>query len=103
MSRNRSRRGEIVASFRSSFSSVFVLWSLVTPCLAGDFLAQGAKVSFDEKNFVVFEDDGARLSKKVAAYHQYHAVNRAIDCTNDHSERTQSDLSPGPAAISDGP
>jgi len=32
-------------------------------------------------NFVVFEDDGAKITKKAAAYHQYHAVNKAIDCT----------------------
>ena len=32
-------------------------------------------------NFVVLEDDGAEVLKKVAAYHQYHAVNKAVDCT----------------------
>lgn len=32
-------------------------------------------------NFVVFEDDGAQVIKKVAAYHQYHAVNKAVNCT----------------------
>jgi type I restriction enzyme R subunit len=32
-------------------------------------------------NFIVFEDDGADIVKKVAAYHQYHAVNKAVDCT----------------------
>ncbi|MDA8086723.1 MAG: type I restriction endonuclease subunit R [Nitrospiraceae bacterium] len=32
-------------------------------------------------NFVVFEDDGAQVTKKIAAYHQYHAVNKAIGCT----------------------
>ena len=31
-------------------------------------------------NFMVFEDDGAVIMKKVAAYHQFHAVNRAVDC-----------------------
>ncbi|MGD9163108.1 MAG: type I restriction endonuclease subunit R [Desulfobacteraceae bacterium] len=31
-------------------------------------------------NFIVFEDDGAVITKKVAAYHQFHAVNRAVDC-----------------------
>lgn len=31
--------------------------------------------------FVVFETDGALVIKKMAAYHQYHAVNRAVDCT----------------------
>jgi type I restriction enzyme, R subunit len=33
------------------------------------------------RNFVVFEDDGAAVSKKVAAYHQFHAVNRAVEAT----------------------
>lgn len=32
-------------------------------------------------NFIVFEDDGAQVEKKVAAYHQYHAVNKAVNCT----------------------
>ena len=32
-------------------------------------------------NFVVFEDDGSRLIKKAAAYHQYWAVNKALSCT----------------------
>lgn len=32
-------------------------------------------------NFVVFEDDGGTIMKKAAAYHQFHAVNRAVDCT----------------------
>ncbi len=32
-------------------------------------------------NFVVFEDDGVKISKKMAAYHQYHAVNKALDAT----------------------
>ncbi len=33
------------------------------------------------RHFVVFEDDGSRISKKIAGYHQYHAVNRAIETT----------------------
>jgi type I restriction enzyme R subunit len=33
------------------------------------------------RNFIVFEDDGGTISKKVAAYHQFHAVNRAVDAT----------------------
>jgi type I restriction enzyme, R subunit len=33
------------------------------------------------RNFVVFEDDGGSISKKVAAYHQFHAVNRAVEAT----------------------
>jgi type I restriction enzyme, R subunit len=32
-------------------------------------------------NFVVFDDDGAILAKKAAAYHQFHAVNKAVECT----------------------
>lgn len=32
-------------------------------------------------NFVVFEDDGGTIVKKAAAYHQYHAVNKALACT----------------------
>ncbi|MCH7954375.1 MAG: type I restriction endonuclease subunit R [Candidatus Marinimicrobia bacterium] len=32
-------------------------------------------------NFVVFEDDGAIIKKKLAAYHQFHAVNKAINRT----------------------
>jgi type I restriction enzyme R subunit len=32
-------------------------------------------------NFIVFEDDGSRLIKKAAAYHQYWAVNKALTCT----------------------
>jgi len=32
-------------------------------------------------NFIVFEDDGATIIKKAAAYHQFHAVNKAINCT----------------------
>lgn len=33
------------------------------------------------RNFIVFEDDGAALTKKLAAYHQFHAVNKAIERT----------------------
>jgi type I restriction enzyme, R subunit len=32
-------------------------------------------------NFVVFEDDGSKIIKKAAAYHQYWAVNKALACT----------------------
>ena len=34
-------------------------------------------------NFVVFDDDGSTLTKKAAAYHQFHAVNKAVQCTID--------------------
>ena len=33
------------------------------------------------QNFTVFEVDGAKTMKKIAAYHQYHAVNKAVECT----------------------
>jgi len=32
-------------------------------------------------NFVTFEDDGKEIAKKAAAYHQYWAVNKAVECT----------------------
>lgn len=32
-------------------------------------------------NFVVFETDGENITKKVAAYHQYHATNKAVKKT----------------------
>jgi type I restriction enzyme R subunit len=32
-------------------------------------------------NFITFEDDGQFIAKKAAAYHQYWAVNKAVDCT----------------------
>ena len=31
-------------------------------------------------NFIVFDDDGATIAKKAAAYHQFHAVNKAVEC-----------------------
>ncbi len=31
------------------------------------------------RHFVVFEDDGGGVVKKIAGYHQFHAVNRAVD------------------------
>jgi type I restriction enzyme R subunit len=33
------------------------------------------------RSFIVFEDDGRTVAKKIAAYHQYHAVNKAVECT----------------------
>jgi type I restriction enzyme R subunit len=30
------------------------------------------------RNFIVFEDDGEKVSKKLAGYHQFHAVNKAV-------------------------
>lgn len=32
-------------------------------------------------NFITFEDDGRQIAKKAAAYHQYWAVNKAVECT----------------------
>ena len=33
------------------------------------------------KGFIVFESDGSALVKKIAGYHQFHAVRHAVDCT----------------------
>jgi type I restriction enzyme R subunit len=33
------------------------------------------------RNFVVFEDDGEKVTKKLAGYHQFHAVNKAAEST----------------------
>ncbi len=33
------------------------------------------------RNFVVFEDDGEKVTKKLAGYHQFHAVNKAVEST----------------------
>ena len=33
------------------------------------------------RNFNVFEDNGGKVIKKLAAYHQFHAVNKAVTCT----------------------
>src|SRR5581483_7243860 len=33
------------------------------------------------RNFIVFEDTGGALVKKIAGYHQFHAVNKAVACT----------------------
>ncbi|MFL5629180.1 MAG: type I restriction endonuclease subunit R, partial [Ktedonobacteraceae bacterium] len=32
-------------------------------------------------NFIVFEVDGSKITKKIAAYHQFHAVNKAVAST----------------------
>ncbi|MBS0655154.1 MAG: type I restriction endonuclease subunit R, partial [Verrucomicrobia bacterium] len=40
------------------------------------------------RNFTVFEIDAEKIVKKIAAYHQYHAVNKAIECTIDASSPT---------------
>ena len=33
------------------------------------------------RNFIVFEDDGEKVVKKLAGYHQFHAVNKAVEST----------------------
>ncbi|HET6843921.1 MAG TPA: type I restriction endonuclease subunit R [Candidatus Angelobacter sp.] len=33
------------------------------------------------RNFIVFEDDGGQFYKKMAGYHQFHAVNKAVEST----------------------
>jgi len=33
------------------------------------------------RQFIVFEVDGPTVHKKLAGYHQYHAANKAVDCT----------------------
>jgi type I restriction enzyme R subunit len=33
------------------------------------------------RNFIVFEDDGGQVAKKMAGYHQFHAVNKAVEST----------------------
>lgn len=33
------------------------------------------------RHFIVFEVDGATIIKKMAGYHQFHAVNKAVECT----------------------
>jgi len=35
------------------------------------------------RHFVVFEASGSSLEKKIAGYHQFHAVNQALECTLD--------------------
>jgi type I restriction enzyme R subunit len=33
------------------------------------------------RHFVTFNVDGSKITKKIAGYHQYHAVNKAVQCT----------------------
>jgi len=33
------------------------------------------------RHFIVFEDDGQDIAKKMASYHQYHAINKAVAST----------------------
>ncbi len=34
------------------------------------------------KNFILFQDDGSSITKIIAGYHQYHAVNKAVENTH---------------------
>jgi type I restriction enzyme, R subunit len=40
------------------------------------------------RNFIVFEDDGEKVTKKLAGYHQFHAVNKAVAKTVEASSAT---------------
>ena len=40
------------------------------------------------RNFIVFEDDGEKVTKKIAGYHQFHAVNKAVAKTVEVSRPT---------------
>jgi type I restriction enzyme, R subunit len=40
------------------------------------------------RNFIVFEDDGEKVIKKLAGYHQFHAVNKAVVTTVEASRAT---------------
>jgi len=40
------------------------------------------------KGFIVFENSGSGLIKKIAGYHQFHAVHKAVDCTIDATSDT---------------
>ncbi len=40
------------------------------------------------RNFIVFEDDGEKVTKKLAGYHQFHAVNKAVTTTVEASRAT---------------
>jgi type I restriction enzyme R subunit len=40
------------------------------------------------RNFIVFEDDGEKVVKKLAGYHQFHAVNKAVTTTVEASAIT---------------
>src|SRR5947208_8149628 len=56
-----------------------------TTVIALEVLIKGifAKTRFLDlvRYFIAFETDGASVAKKVAAYHQFHAVNKAVACT----------------------
>ena len=39
------------------------------------------------RHFIVFEKEPSKISKKIAAYHQYHAVNKAVEATLKASDK----------------
>ena len=47
------------------------------------------------RDFIVFEDDGGRIAKKMAGYHQFHAVNVAVGETLRAAELAGRPRSPG--------
>lgn len=77
----------------------FMAWRTIT---GQDLVAPGSlqletmlKGVFDKtrlldlvRNFIVFEDDGEKVIKKIAAYHQFHAVNKAVVKTVEASSLT---------------
>ncbi len=71
-------------------------WFLPWRTIAGEDLAPATMTQlevlirgiFDKRRFldllryfIVFEEDGERLSKKIAGYHQFHATQRAVEST----------------------
>ncbi|MDB6063981.1 MAG: box helicase [Pedosphaera sp.] len=77
----------------------FMTWRTIT---GQDLIAPGSlqletmlKGVFDKtrlldliRNFIVFEDDGEKVIKKIAGYHQFHAVNKAVATTVEASRVT---------------
>ncbi|MBA7514204.1 hypothetical protein ES705_06229 [subsurface metagenome] len=87
----------------SKVGSLSADWERFTPwrTIEGETLADSSKMSYEVlirgildphrlldyiRFFITFEDDGKQIVKKSAAYHQYHAVNRAISETLRASE-----------------
>ena len=50
------------------------------------------------RSFIVFEDDGGALTKKIAGYHQFHAVRVAVEETLRAAELQRTDLRIGESA-----
>ena len=81
---NEARAGTLTADWER-----FMAWRTIT----GEELAPAGMLQLETllkgvferarfldliRNFIVFEDDGAHVLKKVAAYQQFHAVNKAV-------------------------